>query len=177
MKLYLDNCIVSGVVKEDLCASEIKALEVILRLFREGSLDLRTSEVTRREFERHGCPQKRKEFQEVYELLKQVPYVEDHEVVGFHSQWDHLGGVAYPLVQDDTTSSRLRQIGLDRTDAHHLMLAILARCQRFITTDRRTILKWRSQVEDRFPIRLLKPSAFVEQEGELLSGAGPALPG
>lgn len=161
-KPYLDNCIVSAVVKGDF-PKEKEALEWLLNLYDTGKLDLWTSKVTLDELERHGMKEERDEMKALFDRLQRVPFVEDHKVLGFDSKWDHLGGVSNPLVEDDRDSRTLRQVGLDRTDAHHLMLAIRAGCDVFLTLDARTILNRRAQVEGQFIIRLMTPSEFVRR--------------
>ncbi len=103
----------------------------------------------------------------MYARLEKVPFIEDHEVLGFHSSWDRFGGESYPLVEDDATSAALRKMNLGRTDAHHLMLAIRASCDRFITYDKGILSKSR-QIETAFAIKAMRP-------GELLTELQSAL--
>src|SRR5438034_6295827 len=134
MKVYLDNDIVSAIGKGDVSASELTILEELLDFFDAKKLELVTSSVTARENALYKGLAKA-DIEHVYARLEKVPFIEDHEVVGFHSYWDRFGGESYPLVQDDPTSSPLWNMGLGRTDAHHLMLAIRAGCERFVTYD------------------------------------------
>ena len=121
-------------------------------------LDLVTSRVTAVEIARyHGL--RKPDIENVYARLEKVPFIEDHEVVGFHSYWDRFGGESYPLVRDNATSSRLRKMKLDRTDAHHLMLAIRAGCERFITYDN-GILSKTLQIKTAFGIKAIRPAEF-----------------
>ena len=166
MKTYLDNDVVSAIVKEDFPAHDILVLRQLMVFFDEGKVDLRTSKLILREIERYKGP-KKTEMQEVYRRLNKVPFVEDPELLGFHSQWSHQGGVTWPLMEDDPTSSKVRQMGLERTDAHHLMLAIRAECDVFLTSDRK-ILNRSAQIKSQFSVRAMKPSAFVAE----LEGSG-----
>ncbi len=59
------------------------------------------------------------------------------------------------------TSRALRKPGLDRTDAHHVMLAIREHCKFFITCDARSILKYRNDIEAEFPAIKLRQSSEV----------------
>jgi hypothetical protein len=97
----------------------------------------------------------------VYRLLRKVSFIEDHTVLGFQS--DPWAGGSFPLVEDDRIASALRQMGLDRTDAHHLMLAIRAGCEVFLTCDEKTILNHRASIEASFPTKVMKPSKLVQQ--------------
>lgn len=93
-----------------------------------------TSDLTAKEISAYQGSAKA-DIENVYARLKKVPFIEDHKVVGFHSYWDRFGGESYPFVEDDAISSALRRIRLERTDAHHLMLAIRAGCVGFVTYD------------------------------------------
>jgi predicted nucleic acid-binding protein len=68
----------------------------------------------------------------------------------------HIGGAV-----------RLRDIGLDEKDAHHVMLAIESQCDWFVTCDEATILNRnagavKAAIETEFPpIKLMLPSALV----------------
>jgi predicted nucleic acid-binding protein len=166
MKPYLDNDVVSAIGKGDVSPSEVAILGELLVLFEAGKLDLVTSSVTAKEIARYKGSA-RLDIEQVYERLEKVPFIEDHEVLGFHSHWDRFGGESYPLVQDDPTSSALRKMQVGRTDAHHLMVAIRAGCDRFITYDR-GILNKNHQIETAFAIKAMRP-------GELLTELQSAL--
>jgi hypothetical protein len=71
------------------------------------------------------------------------------------------GFTTHPLIEDDVVARRLREICIDRLDAHHVMLAIKRECVVFVTCDEATILKHRAAVEAEFPIRLMLPSELV----------------
>lgn len=128
-----------------------------------------TSSVTGEEIARYQG-QKKGDIERVYASLAQVHFIEDHEVVGFHSYWDRFGGESYPLVQDDATTSALRKMRLDRTDAHHLMLAIRAGCDRFITYDK-GILNRSPQIEGAFSIKAMRPSKLLAELRNILATA------
>ena len=159
MKAYLDTDIVSAIAKDDY-PKESAALDLLLASAEAGKVAIVASELTRKEIERYQGQQS-KSIQRVYSLLGKVTFVEDHTVLGFHT--DPYFGDSSPLVEDDRISSTLRQMGLERTDAHHLMLAIRANCEVFLTCDEKTILSKRAPIEARFPIKLMKPSELVPQ--------------
>ena len=159
MKVYLDNDIVSAIGKGDVSASELTMLEELLDFFDAKRLELVTSSVTAREIALYKGLAKA-DIEHVYARLEKVPFIEDHEVVGFHSYWDRYGGESYPLVQDDAISSALWRIGVKRTDAHHLMVAIRAGCDCFITYDK-GILHRSPQIESGFSIKVMRPSAVL----------------
>jgi zinc-finger of transposase IS204/IS1001/IS1096/IS1165 len=68
-----------------------------------------------------------------------VPRVERQELQGFHTYADRYGTfLAWLLIEDHPRWSRwskLRSLGLDTLDARHLMVAILARSDVFLTWD------------------------------------------
>ena len=159
MKVYLDTNVVSAVAKGD-TPPEAEALKKILELWMDHRSDLFTSELTRQEVGRLEGKNRRK-IEAVCDILEEVPFIEDHKVLGFHSMWDQSGGVAYPFVEDDVASTKLRQLGLEREDAHHLLVAIRSECEIFLTCDR-GILNLKQKVQGLFPyIKVLKPSEFV----------------
>jgi hypothetical protein len=160
VKAYLDNNIVCGVTKDDLSAGESDALTDLLRLHSEGKVRVVTSELTRKEME--GWKGKnRPPAERVFYLLEKVEFLPDHQVVGFHNQWDRMGGCSYPLVADDPVARSLWEMGLDRTDAHHVMLAIKHECGYFVTCDEKTVLRHKAAVEAMYPVKLVKPSELL----------------
>jgi predicted nucleic acid-binding protein len=165
-KAYLDNSVISAKVKNEFL-NEIIALSKLLKMFASGTLELVTSEVTLKEIEAY-LGEMKCDMKDFFALLKGVPLIEDHTVLGFHSQWSSQGGGSYPLVQDDSVSSSIRKIlqkkkQKNRVDAHHLMVAIKGGCDVFLTLDHRTILKYGAQIENNFPIHLMKPSELLKE--------------
>ena len=161
MKAYLDNDMVSSIARGDMPGDVEGALMQLLELGAGGRLEIVTSELARREIERYEG-QDQRILNIVYLLLGKVQFVEDHKLLGFQSQWDERGGISYPLIEDHPISAALRRMGLQRTDAHHLMLAILARCDAFVTYDG-GILHRGAAIERDFHIRVLEPSVLVEE--------------
>lgn len=155
-KIYLDTNIVSGIVKDDL-GDESAPLTTLLELFDIGTVELLTSRLAEDEVGRYQG-QMSTPIRRVCHLLEKVAFVEEQTLLGFSSQWDHTGGFCNPLIEDDRIWLHLRQMGLDRVDAHHVMLAIRAQCDIFLTCDRRSILRYRNGVQAVFSIRLMRPS-------------------
>jgi predicted nucleic acid-binding protein len=135
-KAYLDNNVVCGVTKDDLPAGEPEALTELVRMHSEGKVRVVTSELTRKEMAAWKG-KNRPPAERVFYLLEKVEFLPDHAVVGFHNQWDRTGGCSYPLAGDEPVVRSLLAIGLDRTDAHHLMLAIKHHCEYFVTCDKK----------------------------------------
>jgi len=83
---------------------------------------------------------------------------------GFNVQdYGRAGFFSSPIHDEHPTSASLREIGLDRVDAHHLTVAIGNHCPVFLTCDRRTIIHHRSTIAAKFAISILTPSEFVAQ--------------
>ena len=160
-KAYLDNNVVCAIGNDDLKA-ESEAFDTLLDLSGRGEVRLVTSQLSKEEMDRCSKQEYMKVPNRIFNLLKKDPFVQDHTLLGFHNQWDRTGGSSCPLIEDDPYSTELRRIGLDRTDAHHVMLAIRNGCDYFVTCDAKSILKYRATVEAQYPaIKLVKPSELV----------------
>ena len=162
MKVYLDHSVVSAIAKNDMPA-EAGALATLQEFAAKGKVHLLSSKVTEREIAPYEGDRK-EDLEREYKLLAEAAFHEDHKVLGFHSHGDQWTWISTPLVEDESISRRLRQIGLDKMDAHHLMVAIRNECKVFLTCDARTILNRRAEIEAEFPIQRRTPLEFV---GEL----------
>ena len=166
MKVYLDNDIVSGIVRSDLHPDEMNAVRTIRQLASQGLLILITSRESWREQARTRNPDVRAMLEEA---RSDVPVVErDHEVFGFTCIPDQYGGfIANPQVTDVIDGplfNDLRSLGLKDADARHLMYAACNGCERFLTLDR-GILSRRAGLEARCNgIRIVRPSELVKEQ-------------
>jgi hypothetical protein len=162
---YLDNDVICGIAKKDLRAEEDAAMRRLLELQSQGTIRLATSDVAKRELAKwHG--EKRPDAEAVYEGLQKVKYIEDHMLIGFNNQWSSQGGWSSAMMDDDPVARALWDLGLTRTDSHHLMLAIREQCDFFLTCDQRTVLRRRSSIEAAFlGIRLMFPSELRSEMG------------
>jgi hypothetical protein len=104
----------------------------------------------------------RREQNSILESWPHVEFVQDHHFYGPYRN-DYHGSRVLPLVADDPVARQLRDLGLERNDAHHIMLALRSACAVFLTCDERTILNRRVAVEATFPIKLRPPSELVQQ--------------
>jgi hypothetical protein len=163
MKAYLDNNIVSAIAKDDI-AAESAAIDTVLAAFDDGRLELVTSDVTRREIDNYNRASSRRGVERIFHLLAKVPYVESSTVVGFHSSGDARTSISYPLMEDDPTVTDLRRLGVEPTDAHHLMLASKAGCDIFLTCDG-GILHRSRDVKTACGTEAMKPSALCLRQG------------
>ena len=161
MKTYLDNDIVSAIVKDD-NANESGAIDKVLAAFEAGRLDLVTSDVTREEIEDYQGRAKTS-LERTLRLLKKVPYIESHKLLGSHSYGDERTWINSPIIEDDPTVKRLREMGVKPIDAHHLMVAIKSHCDVFLTCDG-GILHRSKEIKNVFSIEPLSPSALCARE-------------
>ncbi|AXK38514.1 hypothetical protein [Crenobacter cavernae] len=159
-KAYLDNVLVCAIYSDDQ-KGESAALVKILEAYDQHRLELVTSQVTKEEIDK--CPEEwKKKHNQTYDRLNKVKYVEAHELKGYNIQDNQFGFLASPRMDDHPTFTRLQQIGLDENDAKHVMQAIESNCDVFLTCDKITILKYRSEIETEFPsIKLMLPSELV----------------
>jgi hypothetical protein len=163
---YIDQDVLSALVKRDMPKEEDdSALELLRRLSQEGRILLFVSDVHGREI--HPFTFRRKEeVEQLYASSPKAPFVDDHTVLGGAAVGDQYGGsVWYPLVADHPTSRKLREMGLDRTDAHHLVIAIQHGFKIFLTFDGK-IRHHRVAIEKAFQIRVLTPTELVRELDE-----------
>jgi hypothetical protein len=142
MRAYLDNVIVSGMTRGDLTpAAEMIAVRQMQAASTNGRLeivcDLFTSREAWREQDKTKNQALRSQFEQDRSKVPVVP--NDHQLIGFHTSQDHLGGLSVcPLVTDivdDTLFCDFKQVGLKDPDARHLMYAVHNGCDRFVTLD------------------------------------------
>lgn len=165
MKVYLDNNIVSGIVRSDLAAGEMAAVRKIERAWADGKIEVETSRETERE-------QNRTQNEQLRSALEQkranVPLVkEDHQLRGSRAQFGYGWFNSSPIlteVVDESLFAAFKAAGLrDNADARHLMYAVHNKCDRFVTTDphfldRRSVLETSCR-----GLRIMKPSLLVAE--------------
>ena len=156
MNAYLDTDIVSAIVKDN-NPDESAAIDRALRAFNDDDLSLVTSDVTRKEID-HYKGSSKVGVERSFRLLRRVPYVDTHTLLGIHNPGDSRTWTNSPAVR------RLRDLGIGPTDALHLMVAIKAQCDIFLTCDRAVLHRSR-EIQADFKIEPMKPSALCEREG------------
>lgn len=136
MEAYLDNCVVSGMVRGDLADAEMAVIPKLKVAVDKGRLRLVTSRESHREQDRAFDPN-------VHAMLKQarpeIPLVAENEkVLGFNIQDNPGTFIASPMVTeyvDADLYAKFKKAGLTDGDARHLMYAVHNKCDRFVTTD------------------------------------------
>jgi hypothetical protein len=162
LKVYADNDVISTLRRWDQTPQENAAIQQLKERSDKGDITLMVSAVHDREAARLRDDRKETQTQ-ILALLPKVEFVDDHRLTGFNTFGDRYTWISSPLIEDDPAARQLREIGLDRVDAHHVMLAIRSECDAFVTCDVRTILTHRDAVEAAFPIRLMRPSEFIQR--------------
>ncbi len=138
MRVYFDNCIVSGEIRGDLKpALEKDAVAELRGLEEDGRIAILTSQESVREQERTEDTDKRRK---LLEGTARYPKVSrDHELMGAQFCPDRNGSFiinpAFTDIVDPVLFEAFRNSGLKPPDARHLMYAEANECQRFITTD------------------------------------------
>jgi predicted nucleic acid-binding protein len=165
MEAYLDNCVVSAMVRGDLAdAAEMAAVATIKKAVDDGRLQLVTSRESWREQDRANDPT-------VRAMLKQarpeVPLVKDEKLLGMYTVDDQVGGFSTnPMVTeyvDDQLFEKLKNAGMAPADARHVMYAAHNKSDRFVTTDPH-FLSRRQQLEALCPAtKIVKPSELAAE--------------
>jgi hypothetical protein len=144
--------------KDDMPACEASPITILNAMYDAGQIALCTSDVTEEELDKWQGDKKPVVLQ-LYDLLPKVPRVEHQALQGFHTYTDRHTLLVWPLIEDDPHWSKLRKVGLKTFDAHHLMVAILANCNIFLTCDKRSFKSRRDQIAQEYPqIHILWPS-------------------
>jgi predicted nucleic acid-binding protein len=146
MEAYLDNCVVSGMVRGDLPTAEMAVIPVLKLAVDNGRLRLVTSRESEREQDQATDPN-------VRAMLKQarpeVPLVAENEkLLGFNIQDEPFTFISSAMVTeyvDADLYEKFKKAGLRDGDARHLMYAVHNKCDRFVTTDPDFLLR-RSQL-------------------------------
>jgi len=167
MRVYLDNVAASGRVVGDLTpAEEMEALRRIESAHSAGIIKIVTSRESWREQERTTNPVKRAKLEAARSEVSVV--ANDHVVLGFFSPLTNRYGsvVIAPIITDivdEALFADLRGLGLDDSDAKHLMYAVTNACDRFVTLDP-DFLNRRAALEARCPsIRILRPAGLAAE--------------
>lgn len=173
-KLYLDTMLVSHKVKKEQLA-DAAAFEKVEDAHAAGTIQQVTSEVVAREIARLPAD-RRDKLMPAYYTMDKVQMIEAQITRGYCAQTDPYGGfTSWAIVDDQPTWSRLRQIGLDSADAHHVMVAIETGCDVFLTCDRRTILNpHRQSIEQMYPsIKLRTPTEWAASASAVTTPNSP----
>ena len=137
MRVYFDNCIVSGEIRSDLAASEQNAVAELRRREQAGQISILTSRESVREQERTENPDTKRMLIEGTAANPMVP--RDHDLMGAQLCPDRSGSYisnrTITDIVDPVLFKAFTALGLRSADARHLMYAEANECERFVTTD------------------------------------------
>ncbi len=167
---YLDTCVISGYVKNELEANERGAFEKIMAAYTSGRIDLLRSAIVEQEIaaipDRYRTPH--------YDLLANFLSIPVPSVGGL-TRMGPLGfSMANPLRR---LKQRLSEILPDENDQWHIFAAARNRVRFFITVDIRTILSRRERVLAASGVEPVTPAEFVAHSSSPLQGAQQGAPG
>ena len=163
MKAYLDNNVVSSIVKDDI-ESQSKALSRLLEAGDQGKVQLVTSEITIDEIKRVP-PTHRPPLERTFCLLEKVPVVRWEELLFITNDGS---GNNWPVIRSDPLYESLLSLGLEVTDAKHLFVAAKQSCGVFLTCDNTPgtgILRRAAALKALCGIVVERPSEFVVAQG------------
>lgn len=151
---YLDTCVISGYVKNELQAAEKSAFETIISAYGNQKIDLVRSDVVDQEIaaipERYRTPH-----QALLLTLLSIPV----PAVGGLTR---LGSAGFGTANTSPLLfKRLVAVLPDVNDQSHIFVAARNRLRFFITVDARTILSRRSQVHQASGVEPVTPAEFV----------------
>ena len=159
LTVYLDTCIVIGLVKEDL-ANEQAATDKILECYGRGNVSLKTSHIAKEELKKASKNLRSKQMR-IYHLLSKVP--EAREFRGSRGP-SGLGlgtsSSAHPSLH--LMLKKLIELLHGKSDARHVFQAAMNRMQYFLTTDYDTILKYRQQIRQISRVEAVSPTELLE---------------
>ena len=163
MKAYLDNNVVSSIVRDDI-ESQSAAISRLLEAGDQGWVQLVTSEITREEIKR--APSKhRPPLERTFHLLEKVPVVRWEELLFITNDGS---GNNWPVIRSDPLYEGMLSLGLEETDAKHLFVASKQSCGFFLTCDntqRTGILRRATKLLKLCGIVVQRPSEFVAAQG------------
>jgi hypothetical protein len=169
MKAYLDNNIVSGIVRGDLAEpTEMAAVRQIEAAVQGGPLSIVTSREAWREQDRTSDAGVRAQLRQERDKVELV--TEDHLMLGARAQYDSRGNwyANCPILTemvDDKLFAELKKAGLKEADARHFMYAVHNGCDRFVTTDPHFL-------DRRTPLQVLGRGILIQKPSDLVAELG-----
>ena len=167
MKAYLDNNIVSSIVKDD-NPSQSAALSILLEAYEQGKVNLVTSKITLEEIRR--CPPEyRAPLERTFRLLEKVPVAASESLLYItHDYGPHGTSSNSPAFQTDQLFKSLLSLGLEEVDVRHIFSAAKEACTFFLTCDNSrgtSILRRCAGIAGLCGVQVQRPSEFVASQG------------
>jgi len=163
IKVYVDNCVLSKLLRNSYPEEQLKALD---RICDCNYVGLYTSEETLKEFVKTQEYNIRVALKVFYKLLKKISNVNTIKYKGGWSfPWKFP--INFGTVEEDEIFSKLKKI-FKNGDEVHIYNAMKADCKYFLTSDYRTILNKIKKCEVKEEMKEICPNLeFVDPE-ELL---------
>jgi hypothetical protein len=141
------------------------AMQTLNRWQLPGRYRLHVSNLNYQEISKTNNPTQMAKLREDYDAFGKVALNE--RLLFFSTAFDQRGGfVCSPImsdIQDEPTRDELIKIGLTRDDAEHISQARANNCDYFLTRDEDTIIKYRDEIERRFPVKVRTPVEMVKE--------------
>jgi hypothetical protein len=148
---------VSALVKRDIGAAELNALEQLLFRFERNEISLVCSTAVENELMRIPSGYRGPHLRQL-KLFGSIPRIEPGGLTRLT-----LAGVP-GTNWDRVLWERLRELLPDEDDAKHVFVASSNRVQYLVTVDGRTLLRHRAAVLNLSGVRLVTPSEFMNAE-------------
>ena len=162
---YLDTCVISGYVKNELKANEQGAFEEVMSAYTSGRIDLLRSAVVEQEIA--AIPDRyRASHQEFLSQFLSIPV----PLVGGLTRRGAFGPMAN---SSRMLKQRLTEILPDENDQWHIFVAARNRIRFFITVDFRTVLSRSDRVLAASGVAPVTPAEFVAHSSSPMKGAQP----
>jgi len=170
--IYLDTSAVQSNASRHTMDSKsitnLAAMETLNQWQLPGRFKLLASRLNDQQISKTNNPTQKAKLREEYDTFSKVALNE--RLLFMSTVYDRFGGfVCSPImadIQDEPTRDELIKIGLTRDDAEHISQARANNCDYFLTRDEASIIKYRDEIENRFPVKIRTP---VEMVGDLQS--------
>jgi hypothetical protein len=165
LTVYLDTCIISGIARMDLTDEEIDALLNILEESKKGNLNIITSKISKSELDVIPIAY-RKQHELIYYLLGDLPYINNFKIVKQGGMAIGIGmgpAFGHHVAKTDPIFSKLNALLPDRNDAMHIFQAAKNQIQYFLTADYKTILKFKTEIQNICNLKARSPTELIKE--------------
>ena len=162
MKGYLDTNIVITLAKGDF-PDQIEPLLRVLEACDYGKGEIATSRLTGTELDKYRGTADLA-VRAIYLLVRKVPTISPQTLLGINVAGDARTWINSPILQNDPVWERLRSIGVKDLDAQHILAAVKADCDTFLTCDD-GILNRAKDIAAAYKLNCARPSELVLKLG------------
>lgn len=158
MKVYIDTCIISGIVNEDLSELELTSIKELLEHHDKFGIHVCTSEVAKEEIDRIP-DEHRIKHTSIYKQLSKVKTIT-------YLKLKLIPRIGLPVEQTEGYSD-LKGILKDKGDAKHIYQCSKNNIEIFLTVDKATILNKANEIKKICGVNALYPSDLLNQLNSL----------